>query len=164
MVEVAQPAPQIRMTKPKIVTRACTFALFGKSWAIAKWVPPSQKNRRCRRSETPAIACRMKRLPFLTNRIDSFAARSAISTDVLLRDGHFAPDSKGVAGDFQSRRCLFALVFIQIDPALHPPDRFLVETACDDIACAEVFFHVKMQELIENLIGGKGVLILLVWF
>jgi hypothetical protein len=43
MVEVAQPAPQIRMIKPKIVTRAWTFALLGKSWAIAKWVSPSQE-------------------------------------------------------------------------------------------------------------------------
>jgi hypothetical protein len=43
MIDVAQPAPHAGTTIPTITTRAWTFALFGKGWAIAKGGPPSQK-------------------------------------------------------------------------------------------------------------------------
>lgn len=56
MVEVAQPAPQIKIIKPKIVTRACTFALFGKSWAITSYDAFfAKENRACSQAGTPGI-------------------------------------------------------------------------------------------------------------
>ena len=39
-----------------------------------------------------------------------------------------------------------------------------IESAGDDIARTQIFFHVKLKDLIENLIRRQCVLIFLVWF
>src|SRR5437879_130256 len=65
--------------------------------------------------------------------------RSAQSTglvDILLRDRHSAAYAEGAAGDFESGCGLFAFVFVQINPALDPADRFLVKPAGADVARA----------------------------
>ena len=46
-------------------------------------------------------------------------------------------------------------LYIEIDPALHPAHCFLIKTARDDVARAEVFLHIKLQDFIENLYGGS---------
>src|SRR6516162_4903216 len=78
----------------------------------------------------------------------SIPARCRISwlIDVFLRDRHLAANAERAAGDFQSGRCLLALVFVEIHPALHPAHSFFVKSAGDDVARAQVFFDVKLQD------------------
>src|SRR4029434_7466690 len=68
--------------------------------------------------------------------VSRLSAQSAISIDVLLRDGHFAADSEGAAGGILSRGGLFALVFVEVYTALHPAHGSLVEPPRDDVARA----------------------------
>ena len=49
--------------------------------------------------------------------------------DVFLRDGHFAANAERAAGDFQPGRGLLALVFVEIDAALHPAHSSFVKSA-----------------------------------
>src|SRR5207247_8380821 len=56
--------------------------------------------------------------------------------DIFLRDRHFASDSERAAGDFQSGRGLLALVFVQVDAALHPAHGFFIKASGDDVARA----------------------------
>src|SRR5439155_12605489 len=79
--------------------------------------------------------------------------------DILLRNGHPAAKTKGAARYFQSGRGLLAFVFVEIDTSLHPAHCFLVKSVCDDVACAQVFFDIQTQYLIENIVGRKRVLI-----
>ena len=71
---------------------------------------------------------------------------AALLIHILLCNGHFAADAEGAAGDFQSGRGLFALVFVEIDPALYPAHRFLVKAMRDDVSRAQVFFHIKLED------------------
>ena len=57
---------------------------------------------------------------------------------------------------------MFAFVFVEIDPALHPAHCFLVKSARDDVARAEIFFHIKLEDLIQNFVRRKSVLIFLI--
>src|SRR5437660_8162465 len=65
----------------------------------------------------------------------SIPARCRISwlIDVFLRDRHLAADTEGSAGDLQSGRGLFALVFVEIDAALHPAYGFFAKSPGDDV-------------------------------
>src|SRR5438552_14700217 len=94
----------------------------------------------------------------------SIPARCRISwlIDVFLRDRHLAANAKRAAGDLQSGRGLFALVFVEIDAALHPAYGFFVKSPGDDVARAQVFFDVKLQDLIQNFVRRQGVLVFLV--
>ena len=113
-------------------------------------------------STMPAIY-RKRACPVLTRVCCTMRDAAARFNRHILRDGHLAANAKRAARDFQSGRSLFALVFIQIDTALHPAHCFLIKTARDDVARAEVFLHIKLQDFIENFVRRKCVLIFLVW-
>src|SRR5215217_3240724 len=100
MVEVAQPASHTSTTIPTIIIRAWTFALFGKSCAIAKWVPPSQKESQMQATRDACNSLADATPLALYERNGRFSARNAVSIHVLLSDRHFAAYAEGAAGDF----------------------------------------------------------------
>ena len=81
-------------------------------------------------------------------RMPGVNANKHLLIGVPLRDRHLTAKSKGAAGDLYSGRGLLALVLIQIDASLHPAHRSCIIPARDDVARAQVFFDVKLQELI----------------
>src|SRR6267378_6609764 len=96
----------------------------------------------------------------------SIPARCTISwlIHVFLRDRHFAAHPESAASYLQSERGLLSLVFVKINAALHPAYRFFIKPARDDITGTQVFFDVKLQDLIENFVWRQCVLIFLIWF
>jgi len=60
----------------------------------------------------------------------------------LLRHRHLAPEAKCSAGHLETRDRLGALVLIQIDAALHPPNGLFVVPMTDDLGDAQLFFDV----------------------
>ena len=100
MIDVAHPDPHASTTIPTITTRAWTFVPFGKAGPLQSGCLRRKKNRRCRRSETPATVSPVQYGPRFTRPNRQLSAQSAILIDVLLRYGHFAADAEGVAGDF----------------------------------------------------------------
>jgi len=76
----------------------------------------------------------------------------------------FCGRCRGAACYFQARCGLFALVFVEIDPTLHPAHCFLIEPAGNDVASAQIFFHVKMQDLVEDFVRRQEILVFLIRF
>src|SRR5438445_3412107 len=85
-------------------------------------------------------------------RFDSCTVHNIRLIDVSLRDRHFAPHPESAASYLQSERGLLSLVFVKINAALDPAYRFFIKPPRDDIAGTQVFFDVKLQDLIENFV------------
>ena len=99
MIDVAHPDPHASTTIPTITTRAWTFAPFGKAGPLQSGLR-RKKNRRCRRSETPATVSPVQYGPRFTRPNRRLSTQGAVSVDVLLRDRHLATDTESAAGDF----------------------------------------------------------------
>src|SRR5215831_11557925 len=83
--------------------------------------------------------------------------------DVSLRYWHPAAHPKGAARYLQPRGSLLPLVFVQVDATLYPAHGLLIESTQNDVARAQVFFHVKLQDLVENVVRWQRVLVFLIW-
>src|SRR5437667_10450035 len=92
------------------------------------------------------------------------AEYSLRSIKVFLRDRHSPTETECARRDLQARRSLLAFVLVQIDASLHPADCLFVKSVRNDVARTQVILDIEAQYLIENLIGRKSVLVLLIWF
>src|SRR5882724_306080 len=92
------------------------------------------------------------------------AEYSLRSIKVFLCDRHSPAETECARRDLQARRSLLAFVLVQIDASLHPADCLFVKSVRNDVARTQVILDIEAQYLIENLIGRKSVLILLIWF
>ena len=79
-----------------------------------------------------------------------------------LDDGHAATGAKGLAGDAKPHSGLLAFPFIEINAALHPADHGFVETCGDDFLGGELLLDELLQNGIENVVGGEGILVFLI--
>src|SRR5689334_6528047 len=61
---------------------------------------------------------------------------------IALRNGHAAANTEGAACYFQARRGLGALVFIKINPALHPAHGGFIKSLRHDFCRAQILFDV----------------------
>src|SRR5436853_641541 len=93
---------------------------------------------------------------------------AGVATGLLCRDGGDTGGSSPVGVRYAAHvrpvaaRSLLALVFVEINPALNPANRFLIDPPRHDITRAQVFFDVQPKNFVEDFVGRKGVLIFLV--
>src|SRR6266700_4976392 len=85
------------------------------------------------------------------------------SIDIFLGNRHATTDTKCAAGYLQSGRGLLAFILVKIDTSLHPAHCVFIESVVDNVARTQVVLDIKPQDLIENLVGRKDILILLIW-
>ena len=90
-------------------------------------------------------------------------AKGSIS-DILLRDRHFPSHAEGATCYLKTGRGLSALVFVEVDTALNPAHGFFLETAGNDVARAQIFLHIELEDLIEDIVGRERILIDLAGF
>ena len=65
--------------------------------------------------------------------------------DETLRYRHSAAEAKCAARHLQTGYGLGALVFIEIDPSLHPPNSLFAVAVCQDIGDAELLLDIKLE-------------------
>jgi hypothetical protein len=70
--------------------------------------------------------------------------------------------AEGLGGDLQARGGLAALVFIPVNGADHPLHRVRLKPQLDDIPVSVTLGEVIIHDLVQDLVGGQGVLVLLV--
>src|ERR1700678_2907067 len=87
-----------------------------------------------------------------------------VSAQITLGDRHTPPHSECQARDLQSRRSLAPLVLVRIDVTLNPVNGLCRVSFFNDIFRAKLFFDVKLENRIEDLIGWERVLICLIQF
>ena len=84
--------------------------------------------------------------------------------DEALGEGHAAAEAEGFAGYFEAGGGLLALPLVEVDTAGDPADDFFVEAVGDDVAGGHGFLDVELQDLVEEVVWGEGVLVALIRF